>query len=200
MWKHIRAIVLLPGVVTVLIPAIIVYRSGSDTFDLWSRAPVVRIVIGILGIVCIGIELVLFGVTVYLLATSGRGTLAPWNPTSKLVVEGAYRHVRNPMISSVFAILLGESLTAASLPLFLWLLVFVTINMIYIPFFEEPGLLERFGPDYDEYRRHVPRWIPRLKPWIKKTNSRSESSRLDAESTSNHGTPWRIDGNSVESI
>lgn len=171
MWKHVRAILLLPGVMTVLIPAIIVCRSGTDTFDLGTRAPVVRIAIGILGIACIGIELVLFGATVYLLATRGRGTLAPWNPTSRLVVEGAYLHVRNPMISSVLAILLGESLAGASLPLFLWLLMFAAINMVYIPLFEEPGLLGRFGPDYDEYRRHVPRWIPRLRPWIKKTDT-----------------------------
>jgi protein-S-isoprenylcysteine O-methyltransferase Ste14 len=119
MWKHIRAILLLPGVVTVVVPATILFLTGTDTFGLSSHAPVARMVIGILGIVCIGIEVVLFGATVYLLATSGRGTLAPWNPTRNLVVEGAYCHVRNPMISSVFAILLGEALAAASVPLFL---------------------------------------------------------------------------------
>jgi protein-S-isoprenylcysteine O-methyltransferase Ste14 len=107
-----------------------------------------------------------------LFATIGQGTLAPWNPTAHLVVEGIYRHVRNPMITGVFAILLGESLLAASRPLFFWFLIFLTINMIFIPLFEEPDLLKRFGPDYDEYRRHVPRWIPRLSPWSRKANMR----------------------------
>ena len=44
-----------------------------------------------------------------LFATIGHGTLAPWNPPEKLVVRGVYRHVRNPMITGVFCILLGEA-------------------------------------------------------------------------------------------
>ena len=165
MWKHIRAILLLPGIMTVLIPATIIYRSGTDTFDLSSSAPIIRIGMGMLGILFIGIGLALFVATNRLFATIGRGTLAPWNPTGHLVVEGVYRHARNPMISGVFATLLGESLVAASRPLFFWFLLFVTINMIFIPFFEESDLLRRFGSAYEEYREHVPRWIPRSKPW-----------------------------------
>ena len=167
MWKHIRAILLLPGVMTVLIPSIIVYRSGTDTFDLWSklaRGPHRRRVSWV--VLSIGVGLAMMIATNRLFATIGQGTLAPWNPTAHLVVEGVYRHVRNPMISGVFAILLGESLLAASRPLLFWFLIFVTINMTFIPLFEEPDLLKRFGPDYDEYRRHVPRWIPRLTPWL----------------------------------
>ena len=152
---------------TVLIPSIIVYRSRTDTFDLWSYSPAVRILVGLVGVVLIGVGLALMIATNRLFVTVGQGTLAPWNPTEHLVVEGIYRHVRNPMITGVIAILLGESLLAASRPLFFWFLIFVTINVTFIPLFEEPDLLKRFGADYDEYRRHVPRWIPRLKPWFK---------------------------------
>ena len=54
---------------------------------------------------------------------------------------------------------------AASLPL-LGLFAFgVIINVIYIPLSEEPGLARRFGDDYLEYKRNVPRWVPRLTPW-----------------------------------
>jgi protein-S-isoprenylcysteine O-methyltransferase Ste14 len=81
------------------------------------------------------------------------------------VVRGVYRHVRNPMIAGVFFILLGESLLAASLPLFIWFVVFVIGNAIYIPVAEEPGLVKRFGDDYLAYQRNVPRWIPRVRPW-----------------------------------
>ena len=69
------------------------------------------------------------------------------------------------MISGVLAILFGEAVLAASLPIACWFLIFLTVNAIYIPLFEEPGLLKRFGEDYEEYRRNVPRWIPRLKAW-----------------------------------
>jgi protein-S-isoprenylcysteine O-methyltransferase Ste14 len=168
MWKHIRAILLLPGVMTVLIPAIIIYRNGTDTFDLSSSAPNVRIGMVMLGISLIGGGLALFVATNRLFAAIGKGTLAPWDPTGHLVMRGVYRHVRNPMITGVFAILLGEALAAASVPLFLWFMFFVAINMTFIPFFEEPGLVERFGPAYEEYQRHVPRWVPLVRPWKKK--------------------------------
>ena len=64
---------------------------------------------------------------------SARASLAPWEPTQKLVVQGVYRHVRNPMISGVLFVLLGESVLTASLPLFWWFLVFAFINATYIP-------------------------------------------------------------------
>ena len=169
-WKHIQAILLLPGVVTVVIPATILYLTGTDTFGLSNSSPILRTILAFLGTLYIALGIVLFVATNRLFAMIGRGTLANWNPTSHLVVEGVYRHVRNPMISGVFAILLGESLVAGSVPLFVWLLIFVAINATYIPFFEEPGLKRRFGADYEEYRRNVPRWIPRLKRWVREAN------------------------------
>jgi protein-S-isoprenylcysteine O-methyltransferase Ste14 len=69
------------------------------------------------------------------------------------------------MISGVFAILLGEAVTAASLPLLCWLVFFVVANAVYILLVEEPGLVKRFGEEYEIYRRNVRRWIPRLTPW-----------------------------------
>jgi protein-S-isoprenylcysteine O-methyltransferase Ste14 len=69
------------------------------------------------------------------------------------------------MITGVFFILLGEAVLAASLPLLGWFAVFVVVNAAYIPLFEEPGLVRRFGDDYLAYQQNVPRWIPRLRPW-----------------------------------
>jgi protein-S-isoprenylcysteine O-methyltransferase Ste14 len=31
--------------------------------------------------------------------------------------------------------------------------------------YEEPTLSRRYGADYAEYRRAVPAWLPRLRPW-----------------------------------
>jgi protein-S-isoprenylcysteine O-methyltransferase Ste14 len=81
------------------------------------------------------------------------------------VAQGIYRHVRNPMISGVILVLLGESVATASLPLFYWFLVFAVVNALYIPLWEEPGLAKRFGEDYLTYKRNVPRWVPRWTPW-----------------------------------
>lgn len=53
----------------------------------------------------------------------------------------------------------------SSTPLLGWFLGFVLLNLIYIPVLEEPGLERRFGEAYRAYKRNVPRWIPRLRPW-----------------------------------
>jgi protein-S-isoprenylcysteine O-methyltransferase Ste14 len=100
-----------------------------------------------------------------LFVTVGKGTLVPWESPQRLVVWGVYRHVRNPMISGVLLVFLGESVLAASLPLFRWFVILAVIDVIYIPLLEEPGLVKRLGKEYLTYRRHVPGWVPRLSPW-----------------------------------
>ena len=81
------------------------------------------------------------------------------------MVRGPYRHVRNPMISGVGFVLLGEAATFQSLGLLIWFAGFAAANAIYMPLAEEPGLRRRFGEDYERYSRNVPRWLPRLRPW-----------------------------------
>lgn len=103
--------------------------------------------------------------TISLFSRVGEGTLAPWDPTRKLVAVGPYRHVRNPMISGVIFILLGEAILMGSMALFYWFSFFVIVNIIYIPLLEEPGLERRFGEAYQDYKKNVPRWIPRIHPW-----------------------------------
>jgi protein-S-isoprenylcysteine O-methyltransferase Ste14 len=103
--------------------------------------------------------------TISLFMTIGKGTLAPWDATQKLVIKGPYRYVRNPMISGVFAILLGEAILSGSFPLFGWFLFAVLLNMVYILLSEEPGLSVRFSNEYTIYKQHVPRWIPHIGPW-----------------------------------
>ena len=93
----------------------------------------------------------------------GKGTLAPWDPTKELVAAGPYRYVRNPMISAVASMLLGEALFHLSLVFAIWLCVFVTINHVYFLLLEEPGLEKRFGDSYRAYKQNVPRWIPRIR-------------------------------------
>jgi protein-S-isoprenylcysteine O-methyltransferase Ste14 len=164
-WKHLRAILLLPFMVTVVIPGVILWLTGLDTLEVWQSAPATRVALPVIAILFVGLGLVLMVATIRLFVTVGKGTLAPWNPTQRLVVQGIYRQVRNPMISGVFGILLGEALLAASLPLFCWFAFFVALNMVYIPLVEEPGLVKRFGADYLAYQQNVPRWIPRMRAW-----------------------------------
>jgi len=158
-FKQLRAI-LMPVTVVVIIPALL---NRLNPF--WGLGWPLNLLLALVGIALILGGLTLVVVTVRLFILIGKGTLAPWDPTQRLVVTGVYRYVRNPMISGVFSILLGESVLLGSPALVMWTLAFAIVNLIYIPLLEEPGLVERFGDDYREYTRHVPRWLPRRTPW-----------------------------------
>lgn len=108
--------------------------------------------------------MILLVVTVYLFATVGEGTLAPWDPTQKLVVEGPYRYVRNSMITGVLIVLVGESNVTGSLAIVLLAAFFFVLNHVYFKFSEEPGLIKRFGQRYKRYMKNVPSWVPRSTP------------------------------------
>jgi protein-S-isoprenylcysteine O-methyltransferase Ste14 len=164
-WSHVRAILLLPGMVLVAIPAVILGVTGSDTLGIWRSVPTSKAILLALGGVCVGLGLVLIVATARLFGTVGRGTLAPWDPPQRFVVRGVYRHARNPMMTGALLTLLGEALLSACLPLLCWFAVAGIIYAVYIPLSEEPGLVGRFGEEYLAYKRNVPRWIPRLRPW-----------------------------------
>ena len=119
----------------------------------------------VLGIALIAIGLIIMGLTISSFIRIGKGTLAPWSPTRKLVITGLYRYVRNPMILGVLTVLLGEALCLWSKNILIWAATFFIINTIYFIVSEEPGLEERFGKDYREYKKHVSRWLPRITPY-----------------------------------
>jgi protein-S-isoprenylcysteine O-methyltransferase Ste14 len=116
---------------------------------------------GILGI----IGAVFATLSFRLMIRIGNGTIMPWDPTKKLVVVGLYGFVRNPMILSILVILFGEAVAFASDAIFILAAAFFIANTLYFRFSEEPGLEKRFGKEYLEYKRNVPRWMPRVTPW-----------------------------------
>ncbi|OQS12830.1 hypothetical protein B0T36_22990 [Nocardia donostiensis] len=163
-WRQIRAIVPFPGMVTVVIPAVILWATGLSTGldDLPTAARVSAVAVGV---VLLTLGLMLFVWTVVLFAQDGKGTLAPFDAPTELVVDGPYRHVRNPMYTGVFSILAGEVLVFQSWPILVWLVVFAALAVTIVPHKEECWLADRFTEQYFVYRAHVPRWIPRLTPW-----------------------------------
>jgi protein-S-isoprenylcysteine O-methyltransferase Ste14 len=163
-WRHLLAVVLLPGIVAVAVPAVIV-RSAEAVSVGWGLPSGLAVLPVLLGAGLIALGLALVAWTVVLFAVVGRGTLAPWDPTSRLVVRGPYRHVRNPMITGVVAILAGEATLLGSPPLAVWAVAVLAVNAVYMPLVEEPGLRRRYGEAYDVYRANVPRWVPRRRAW-----------------------------------
>lgn len=162
--RQIKAIALLPGAGALAIPAAILWLSSTYRPG-WSLGlPLDALPIAAGGLLVL-LGLVLWARCTVLFARTGKGTLAPWDPPRRLVVRGVYRHVRNPMITGVLTVILGEALLFGSWPVLAWFALFLAGNHLWMLRVEEPVLVERFGDDYRTYMRHVPRWIPRLRPW-----------------------------------
>ena len=115
------------------------------------------------GLISIGLGAALLATCIWEFAHSGRGTLAPLDPPTQLVVRGLYRYVRNPMYLSVTVVVFGEVLLSGSRALLLyWAIWFVAVNLFVIGY-EEPTLRHRFGASYERYSQTVGRWIPRFR-------------------------------------
>lgn len=159
----VKAIVVLPGSVLVYVPAAVLWLSAGSPGG-WAPAGMAdpRFWIGA-ALAVAGFAMAVW--TVRLFVTAGEGTPAPWAPPTKLVVRGPYRHVRNPMLSSVNAMLGAESLLFGSWYIAGWLAAFFIFATISFVLAEEPALEKRFGESYRLYKANVPRWIPRWRPW-----------------------------------
>src|SRR5262249_25109001 len=102
----------------------------------------------------------------------GVGTPAPVAPTEQLVVGGLYRFVRNPMYLAVAAIIVGQALVLGRPILLAYAAVFGAVVGAFVHWYEEPTLSRQYGEQYESYRRAVPAWWPRLKPWRPSSDGR----------------------------
>jgi protein-S-isoprenylcysteine O-methyltransferase Ste14 len=118
----------------------------------------------------LGFVLVVVGAAVLVVAfarfvTEGSGTPAPVAPTESLVVGGLYRHVRNPMYLAVVAVIIGEALILGRPVLLAYAGAVWAVVAAFVHWYEEPTLARTFGASYEDYRRSVPAWRPRLRAW-----------------------------------
>ena len=145
--------VLVPGTVTIVIPYLIVGRGSSIDLSNWDPIQLAGLILFIPGVA------ILLN-CIWSFAASGRGTLSPLDAPKRLVVDGLYRYVRNPMYLGVLLILLGETLWFESRDLAGYTAAwFLLVNLIVL-LYEEPNLRARFGESYDRYCRVVRRWLP----------------------------------------
>lgn len=93
------------------------------------------------------------------------GTPVPAAPPPRLVVTGFYRYVRNPIYVGFLAVLIGQAALFGSPGLLEYAAVAWCIGAAAVRGYEEPVLTRKFGAEYQAYRRAVPAWIPRRRPW-----------------------------------
>jgi protein-S-isoprenylcysteine O-methyltransferase Ste14 len=166
-------LVVAPGTTAVLIPWLLTGWNARETpWPLAIRlAGVVLVVAGGLVIISAFVRF----------ALEGRGTPAPVAPTERLVVGGMYRHVRNPMYLAVSGVILGQALLLGRSELLVYAALFLATTAAFVRWYEEPTLQRRYGAEYVAYRRSVPGWWPRLRPWMPSegTESRLPPQELD---------------------
>jgi protein-S-isoprenylcysteine O-methyltransferase Ste14 len=145
--------ILVPGFVTVYVPYILLGRTYTP-----GHGPLVW-----LGILCAIIGAAIYFRCAWEFAVRGLGTPAPIAPTKFLVVTGLHRYVRNPMYIGVALAIMGEAALFHAPHLVEYAVVMLLIAHVFGIFYEEPTLRRQFGESYEEYRRTVPRWIPRFR-------------------------------------
>ena len=150
-------LVVAPGTMAVLVPWLL---TGWDQHVPPPNAAVRLVGVGLIA----GGAAVLLGAFARFVF-EGRGTPAPVAPTQRLVVGGLYRHVRNPMYLAVTATIFGQALLLGRVELIVYAALFLGTTAMFVRVYEEPTLRAQYGAEYDAYRRAVPGWWPRLKPW-----------------------------------
>ena len=148
-------LVVAPGVVAGLVPW---WLTGWQAGSTWPPLQVLGALLVAAGAVVLVDAFVRFVV-------EGIGTPAPVAPTQRLVVGGLYRYVRNPMYLAVGATIVGQALLLGRPILLLYAAAFAVVVFAFVRGYEEPTLARQFGSEYEDYRRAVPGWWPRLRPW-----------------------------------
>jgi protein-S-isoprenylcysteine O-methyltransferase Ste14 len=148
-----------PGTVAGLIPWLLTGGwQVREPVPYWAPMRVLGMILLVAGLIVVIQAFVRFVV-------EGFGTPAPVAAPERLVVGGVYRYVRNPMYVAILAAIVGQALLLGQLGLLLYAAAIWLIAAAFVRLYEEPTLTRRFGTDYEAYRRAVPAWWPRLRPW-----------------------------------
>ena len=92
-----------------------------------------------------------------------KGSPIPFNPPPKMVADGLYGIVRNPMHLGWTIVLIGLAVLMQSFTLLvIFIPLFVLVHIVYIKLIEEKELEKKFGPAYLDYKKRVPMFIPKL--------------------------------------
>jgi protein-S-isoprenylcysteine O-methyltransferase Ste14 len=151
--------VVAPGTVVGLIPWLITRWEIADSTPMW------HIIIGVLLIVAGLIP----PVHAFVQFVKAGGTPMPIAPTQHLVVSGYNRYLRNPMYFGLLVVIIGQAMLFRSLGLVVYAAAASLVTASFVRWYEEPTLTREYGDEYLTYRRNVPAWWPRQRPWTPST-------------------------------
>ena len=148
LFRALLAFIALPGIFAGLIPTLITLNDQYRGSGSWA---------GIVLLFC-GIVILIWCVRDFLV--TGLGTLAPWDPPKNLVIIGLYRYSRNPMYVGIIMVIGGWALCVGSLFLAMYGLLLASAFYFRVVFGEELILARKFGEQWTDYIKKVPRWLP----------------------------------------
>jgi len=85
--------------------------------------------------------------------------LEPWKPTTTIVSDGVFGFSRNPIYLAFTLFYLGITFLFNSLWLFALLVPVLLVMRYGVIAREERYLKNKFGAEYDDYKKRVRRWI-----------------------------------------
>lgn len=91
----------------------------------------------------------------------GLTQLNPRHPLCGVIRTGVYARVRHPRYLLYMMLLLSMAFLTGAYAIFLLAFLTVLLYQILAPL-EERKLLDQYGPKYEDYRRRVPRFVPRF--------------------------------------
>lgn len=105
------------------------------------------------------IFIAIFSVALVFILISHKVLFQSHEPPNQLISGGIFRYVRNPMYLGILIIYISLIFLNISL---ISIVVFIIVFLVYNKMvdFEEDVLEARFGEEYKEYQRKVPKWIP----------------------------------------
>ena len=150
------ATIAVPGTACVLVPYFILRAAHVSV-----AIPSDLIQLPAILVAALGLYMIIWVSTAFV--RQGQGTPNPIEPPTRLVITGLYRFVRNPMYVGALLIILAEAVYFRSAWLVLYAFGIWAALHIELVIFEEPQLKKRFGADYEQYLKTVPRWIPKIR-------------------------------------
>ena len=115
----------------------------------------------------VGMLLVTFGELVRIYSVAFIGSISrtrKQNLGAKLIVEGPFSYVRNPLYVGNFFITLGIAVFGGNAGIVVLSILLFAFQYYHIVRYEEGLLFETFGEDYQKYCLEVPAWFPKKKP------------------------------------
>ena len=85
--------------------------------------------------------------------TRARGTPLPMMATQKLLIDGPFKHSRNPMGFGAICMYLGMAIIVGSITSIIVVIFFLLLLVLWIKKVEEKEMEIRFGQDYVEYKK-----------------------------------------------